>query len=725
MEGRRQPGSGGLWGASIERILDALAEAVTVTEVDGRLLFANAAALERMGVKSLQEAIAAGPDEVLARFDLRDEEGRPLRPDELPGRRLLRGEPAPAMLLRMIDRASGRARWTLVKATALQADDGRQVAVNVLEDITETKEQELRERFLAHAGEVLASSLDYEETLTQVTRLAVPDLADWCSIELLQDGEIQQVAVAHVDPERVTFARELRRRFPPRLEDRFGVGAVLRTGRGEHHPSIPDELLVQRAADPEHLRILREVQMRSAMIAPLRVRGRVIGAISFVATDLAGAYDEEDFAFAQAFASRAAVAVENARLYCERSETAEMLQRSLLPSGLPEVPGWTLASRYQPAAAGGELIGGDFFDVFPATGGFVAMLGDVTGKGIAAAALTALTRHSARAAALLGLSPAQILALLNRLLLSQGELSLVTAVVAQVQGTSVTVASGGHPLPLLRRGEGAPAELGRAGVLLGFDPDGEWPEVSLALEPGDTLLLYTDGVIDTRRGAERFGERRLLDALAHSPAEPHGLLEELQARLRSFASGGTRDDVALLAARCSGGPSVALQAHRPMARVLADDQHRGAGAADQLLGEVPEQQPTGATAAVMSADDQIDAVLVGVGEQRRPRILGVDDLLARLDPGPVGAVGDLAKALPQVLAGRLLGLPAIAGRLGAGGRMGDRYRHQLALAAAGQVDGHLEGAQRHLRAVPGEHDPLEHQRSTGISTSATTSAAIT
>jgi hypothetical protein len=205
---------------TFERILDGLAEAVTVTESDGQLVFANAAALEPMRIESLEEALKEGPEELLARFDITREDGTPLDPDQLPGRRLLRGEEPTPVLLRLIDRDDGRLFWTLVKASELVDNVGRRLAVNVLEDVTETKEQELRARFLSRASELLASSLDFEESVQQVADLAVPMLADWCGVDLLEGGAIRQVAVAHADPAKLAFAQEFRRRYPPRSTSR-------------------------------------------------------------------------------------------------------------------------------------------------------------------------------------------------------------------------------------------------------------------------------------------------------------------------------------------------------------------------------------------------------------------------------------------------------------------------------------------------------------------------
>lgn len=537
----------------LARILDVLAEAVTVTEADGQLVFANTAALERMGVETLEQAREAGPAGVLARFDITDETGQPLHPEQLPGRRLLRGKTAEPTLLRLVDKQTGRASWTLVKASLFENDQGRHLAVNVLEDVTEAKEQERRDRFLAHASEALASSLDYEETLRRVAELAVPDLADWCSVHMFENGRIRQLAVAHAEPEMVAYARELQTRYPPGLDDPSGVGAVLRTGRREFYPWITDELLVATARDEEHLRIARELEMRSAMVVPMRSReGQVLGAITFVAAATAGAFDEPALAFAEEFAARAAGAIENARLYLERTETAETLQRSLLPARLPQVAGWRVATLYRPAASG-EVIGGDFFDLFLTDNGFTVVVGDVTGKGIEAAALTALARHSLRASALLGLSPGSSLALLNRLLLEDADLSLATAVVARVVsssgGVAMRLACAGHPLPLQHRFGNPPAELGEVGMLLGFHAAATWNEQEVAVEPGDTVLFYTDGVTDTLGRQGRLGEDGLHALLASAPQLPEHLVQALGRELDEFRVGEPPDDIAILAAQ--------------------------------------------------------------------------------------------------------------------------------------------------------------------------------
>ncbi len=542
--------------AQLDLTLGALAEAVTVQDEDGRLRFVNPAALALLGLGSTDEALAAEPGAVFARFEARREDGTKLGPEELPGGPFLRGGTSEPLLARWLDRSSGQERWLLVKTSRYRDDQGRTLAVNVIEDVTESKESELRGRFLAHANDVLSSSLDFEDTLQRVARLAVPELADWCGVELLDEhGESRQVAVAHVDPAKVEFAIALREQYPPDPDAAAGVPAVLRTGEPELYPTITDELLAAGARDEEHLRLALELQMRSAMIVPMRTAETVIGAITFVAAETKGTYDEQDLSFAQELASRAATAVANARIYHERSQTAETLQRSLLPSRLPTLPGWRAATLYRPADQVSQ-IGGDFFDLFRAADGFTVILGDVTGKGVSAAAVTALARHSSRTAAMLGLRPAAILALLNRTLLAEPELSLLTVVCAHVteqpDRVEMTIASAGHPPPLRRRAAVHAEALGTTGILLGVDDNGSWPETAWSIEPGDTLLFYTDGVTDTPGTEDRFGETRLRNLVADSVGEPEAMLAGIDSVLREYQVGTHVDDTAMLALQFVG-----------------------------------------------------------------------------------------------------------------------------------------------------------------------------
>ncbi|MBZ0236024.1 MAG: GAF domain-containing sensor histidine kinase [Deltaproteobacteria bacterium] len=191
-----------------------------------------------------------------------------------------------------------------------------------------------RAAFLSRASAVLGSSLDYEETLGNVARLAVPSIADWCVIDLVgDDGHPRQVAVAHVDPAKVEFAREVLRRYPPVPDDRTGVTSVLRTGAPELYPEITDAMLVASAHAGDHLRLLREVGLRSVILVPIKDRGRVLGVLTFVLTALDRHYDRDDLRMAEQLGERAGAAIANATLYAEARAAIRAREEFLLVAG--------------------------------------------------------------------------------------------------------------------------------------------------------------------------------------------------------------------------------------------------------------------------------------------------------------------------------------------------------------------------------------------------------
>ncbi|MGH2444179.1 MAG: GAF domain-containing protein, partial [Chloroflexota bacterium] len=182
---------------------------------------------------------------------------------------------------------------------------------------------ERRLSFLAEASHTLASSLDYETTLATVAQLAVPHIADWCGVHVVQDdGGVRQIALAHVDPDKVELARQLERRFPYDPDSTSGVPQVIRTHRPELVVEIPDEMLTAAVSDPELLGILRALNLRSSMIVPLIARGHVLGAITLISTQDDRLFGPDDLALAQDLATRAALAVDNARLYSSSVKSA-------------------------------------------------------------------------------------------------------------------------------------------------------------------------------------------------------------------------------------------------------------------------------------------------------------------------------------------------------------------------------------------------------------------
>jgi PAS domain S-box-containing protein len=537
----------------MEAIVGSMADAVTIRDPTGRLIYANDAAMHMLGLSPSDDIAQRDPMALYNEYAVTDEQGNPLDMNDLPSVRLLAGSDPEPLILRYVPTGrGGEEQWRLLKSTPLYDRHGQlEAAVTVIEDITANKRAERRSAFLSRAGEILASSLDYQETLGNVAWLAVPEIADWCAVDLFDEhGERQQVVVAHSDPRKLELARELREREPEEMDPNQGVGYVMRTGKPLLYREVPPAMIERAARDEDHLRLLRAVQLRSVIVVPLLGTTRVLGVMTLINAESGRLFSEEDVEFVSQVAARGAVAVENARLYSERSQIAETLQHSLLPAALPEIDGWEMASLYRPASASsGAEVGGDFYDAFRTPSGWMVLIGDVTGKGVEAAAMTSLVRHGARFVSEYVADPSEVLAQLDRSLRRQPTLSLCTALCLQIDGERVTLASAGHPLPLLVGDEGV-SVIGMPGSVLGAFEDGTWPMSELMLRPGEVLLLYTDGVTDTVGEGDRFGESRLLDTAEEcGPLAPEGLLACLDQALNRFQVGPQADDTAALALR--------------------------------------------------------------------------------------------------------------------------------------------------------------------------------
>lgn len=533
------------------QVLDVLAEAVTIRDRADHIIYANRAALDDLGYATLAELQRRPPGAIMADYHVRDEFGRPLSMDDMPSVRLMRGEPAEPLLMRTVNRSSGTLRWKLLKATALRDDAGRTVAtVMIIADVTESKNAELRSRFLAEASEMLASSLDYAQTLQNVAWSVVPELADWCTVDLVDEtGQREHVVVAHSDPERLELAERLGAYDTLALDPDGPLGGVLATGRSAMFATVSDELLVHVARDAAHLALLRGTQIRSALLVPLRTSRRTIGAMRLVMSESGRTFTRADLAFAEQLAERAAMAVENALLYGARAQIAQTLQRSLRPERVPAIPGWDVAALYRPAGAESEIeVGGDFYDFVELDDGWLVIIGDVTGKGLQAATLTSLARHCARFMSRIDPRPSAVLRAIDEALLAQGRLSLCSALCLRLCDDAVVVSSGGHPLPLVVGAAGMLREAGQPGMLLGVAGAHGWHDEEIRLGDGETLIAFTDGVTDAHGADGRYGEERLHDLLrGRSGAPPDVLLRALDADLDAFRVGPQADDTAAIA----------------------------------------------------------------------------------------------------------------------------------------------------------------------------------
>ncbi|MFN2590477.1 MAG: GAF domain-containing protein [Actinomycetota bacterium] len=410
---------------------------------------------------------------------------------------------------------------------------------------------------LSEASSVLAAGIvDFERVLSMAAELAVPFFADWCAVDILRDdGSIERMAIAHSDPAKRELGRELQRRYPADPDAPGGVARVLRTGRAELIPEITDQMLVEAAPDDEFLRKVRAIGLRSLIIVPLVARGRTLGAMSLATAESRRVYAPEDQALAEDLARRIALAMDNARLYHERSSTARTLQQTLLPPELPAIPGIELAALYRPSGEGNE-IGGDFYDLFEAgDGSWGVVMGDVCGKGVDAASVTGLVRHTVRAVAMRERRPSTILATLNEALNRQsvGERFCTVCyvrVTTNGRQARLTVSSGGHPLPIVLRAGGETEAVGRPGTLLGVFPEPALTDSAVDLAPGDALVLYTDGLTEERNGHEMFGEGRLHEALASAAGlDAQGIANILVEAVHRFRPEAPRDDLAVLALR--------------------------------------------------------------------------------------------------------------------------------------------------------------------------------
>ncbi|MDQ3990735.1 MAG: GAF domain-containing protein, partial [Actinomycetota bacterium] len=404
-----------------------------------------------------QPTLAEAPGRALLGWDLRQApEGTPQEEAWVALPLMVKGEAIGAIGFSFKDStAFGEDDRSFVIALAQQSSQALERALLYeTEREARAQAQAARERlsFLAEASEALSASLDQQEILDKLADLAIPRLADWCIVDVGVGTEVQQVAVNHVDPEKVELVRELRQKHPPDWEQ-HPVARVLRTGnpelasevRGPHH-------------DPGAERLLRELGNDSYMVVPLLARWRVLGAVSFIAGASGRRYTAADLALAEDLARRAALALDNARLYEEQSHAAHSLQKSLLPASLPEIPGMEVEARYRAAGESNE-VGGDFYDVFEiAPDRWAMVIGDVCGKGPDAAALTGLARHTIRTAALHHDRPERVLRVLNAAILKEDPLRFCTASYAVVGrsdgGAEVSVVCGGHPPPLVLRADG-------------------------------------------------------------------------------------------------------------------------------------------------------------------------------------------------------------------------------------------------------------------------------
>jgi len=424
----------------------------------------------------------------------------------------------------------------------------------VARDITAEVRRRRAQEFLVAASRLLDSSLDPTETARTIVSTAVPELADLCLIDFRRpDGWLGDTVVAGADPEMAARLERIRREQPLDPNGEHPVAQVLRLNQ----PMVWRDLKAPEVIDKvsqgsEHLQLMEDAGYNSAAVVPLCARGRSLGALSFLHARQDMRYDRGDLEFLAELGERAALALDNARLYQERDRVAKNLQRGLRPPRPAEVPGLEISVVFEAAGEGIE-VGGDLYDVLPNEDGCWLLVGDVAGKGSTAAGVSVAVRHSVRGLVRELDEPEEVLRRVNELLISGESLNdFATAMLVRLRregdGWNLVLAAAGHP-PAVLAGEVGSTLLGGGTVL------GAWPEPNVerheqTLTGDETLALCTDGWFEagpvaSHQGPEDFAE--MTQALS-------GLeLEEMTERLRADAvgrsSGPLRDDLVVLAVR--------------------------------------------------------------------------------------------------------------------------------------------------------------------------------
>ncbi|QNP69828.1 SpoIIE family protein phosphatase [Streptomyces roseirectus] len=421
--------------------------------------------------------------------------------------------------------------------------------------------------FLVEASDLLAGTLDRDQTLALMAQMTVPTLATWCAVYTIADQASDPYLsyVLHEDEELIDGIKSLLSKIaPPDPVPTPGARVWTAPGRAAHEAALRSSMRsLGLSGGPTHqvtTGIGPTLATASAVggetvVLPLVARNRVIGMLTLgKPTD--EHFRQEILELAEDLSRRAALALDNARLYSERTAISQALQRSLLPPGLPEIDGVEVDVIYRAAGEGNE-VGGDFYDVFPISdGAYGFAIGDVCGTGPNAAAVTGLARHALRLLAREGLSGPAVLERLNSAILDEGSRSrFLTLLYGELRpqedgSAELRVVCAGHPLPLRLRQDGTVEPAAEPQPLLGVIEDLELYEQTVTLDPGDVLLCVTDGVTERREGTRMLGDDGLADVLTTCTGLTAGAVAaRIMRAVERFASDAPSDDMAILAMR--------------------------------------------------------------------------------------------------------------------------------------------------------------------------------
>jgi sigma-B regulation protein RsbU (phosphoserine phosphatase) len=429
-------------------------------------------------------------------------------------------------------------------------------AVSADQEEAHLRQRSQRASFLARVSRTVAGSLHTERAVDLVLGLLVPEVVDWAQVvlrggavlechALLDGGHIERATAPAPRAGTSTLGRVLSR----------GLSDLALVTMGPEDE--PDSALSSAVPAPELRESLARIRPVDLLALPLTARGRTFGALTLARRSRDG-FDHDAVAFLEELAHTLASTLDAARTLADSRRVAGVLSRDLTPPSLPEMDGARLASYYR-VAFEHEALGGDFYDIHGGADDWTAVVGDVCGQGVEAAVLTGRVRQAVRTAALVDRSPAKILTLVNQVLVQEGEGTFVTVVCARVRRSGdalvVDVAAGGHPEPYLLRAAGGVERVPAEGTVLGlFDAD-DYSDVQVRLRPGDSILFFTDGVVEAPGSEERFGEDRLNELLTAAPrTEVTAVVESLAATISEHVGDRAHDDIAILGLQNCAAP---------------------------------------------------------------------------------------------------------------------------------------------------------------------------
>jgi PAS domain S-box-containing protein len=536
--------------AHLAAVVEGTSDAVLSKDLDGIITAWNDAATRLYGYTP-EQAIGK-PIYIIVPPGREGEEERILE-------RIRRGERVESYDTERVRRDGSRIDVSLTVSPIRDPVLGIVGASHVARNITADKRRRNAQDFIARAAAALEASLEVDEIARTIVETAVPDLAELCIIDFLEeDGTIGRATVAAADPQLARELDTIRRECPLDLEGDHPVAQVLRSGRSLVLHNLKEPVIRNDVAQSDwHREFIARADYSSAAVAPMFARGRLVGALSFLHIASDRRFDTDHLVLLEDLAARAAMALDNARLYAERDRIANVLQRGLRPDEPAPIPGLEVSVVFEAAGEGVEL-GGDFYDVIPVDGAHYVLVGDVAGHGAEVAAYTAQIRHTVRALARFSAAPADIVERVNTVLVETdtGErfatLQLARIETRESGAIDVELASAAHPPAVLVRADGLTQTLSGGAIV------GVWQQVEVGVhrfgvEPGETLLLYTDGWLEAGPvEVHRTPEELAQEIAGIADDDLDAVLDRLRADAVERADSELKDDLVMLGLRPTG-----------------------------------------------------------------------------------------------------------------------------------------------------------------------------